>query len=578
MRKIKTILTSALSLVALTSCDGGGDVIGSIDKVDQTKTQLYVYNYDGGFGTKWLNEVKGRFETTYADYQGKDGKVGVQVLVENGKNDGNKLLDDINNNRNEIIFTENVSYYQFIAKRGMYDITDITTSTLSDYNESVSIFDKLTKEQQDYFKTSDGKVYAVPYRSNFEGIIYDIDLFDVNGLYYAKGGCPSEYSTFTQANNANKASGSFQAYLYTNLAGERSAGPDGLYGTKDDGLPATYQEFYNLCDYMKSTFGITPFIWHGKAESRPDYLYKLMEQLLADYEGLEGYNTYFTYNGEAKNLVESIDQNGNVVKKAPTKITMDNGYLVSHSAGRYYASTFMENIIKNSYYSSKSFNGTYTHLLAQEDYLKSKYEGNGAGAAFLVDGIWWENEAEATGIYKDMANIEGAGRLERNFGILSLPKPTENEIGQVATYSDNLYSLGFINGNIKEEKIELAKAFLRLCFTEAENVAFNVNTGCPRPMTYTMSEQDMAKLSPFGKEVYQIVQNNPIVYAFANNDVYKEYGSRRNIRQGGCYKFNIAANLFDAFKYEGNTNNSIDIFKNSMANDWNTFKEGLTNN
>jgi hypothetical protein len=303
-----------------------------------------------------------------------------------------------------------------------------------------------------------------------------------------------------------------------------------------------------------------------------------MEQLIADYEGLDGYNTYFTYNGTAKNLVQSIDANGNVVKKAPVEITKDNGYLMSHSAGRYYATAFMEKIITSKYYSSESFQGNYTHIYAQEDYLKSKYEGNGAGAAFLVDGIWWENEAEATGIYKDMANIEGAGRLERNFGILSLPKPTENEIGQVATYSDNLYSLGFINGNIKEEKIELAKAFLRLCFTEAENVAFNVNTGCPRPMTYTMSEQDMAKLSPFGKEVYQIVQNNPIVYAFANNDVYKEYGSRRNIRQGGCYKFNIAANLFDAFKYEGNTNNSIDIFKNSMANDWNTFKEGLTNN
>lgn len=575
MKKIKLLLAGVLmvfSLAVLAACDDG-NTVGTIEKVDHTKTQLYVYNFDGGFGQKWLNEVKLRFQDTYADYQGKDGKVGVQVLIENGKNDGGKLLEDIRNNRNEIIFTENVSYYQYIAKGGMYDITDITTDILTEYDESVSIFDKLSKEQQDYFKTSNDKIYAIPYRSNFEGIIYDIDLFDDNGLYFEKGGCPSEFSAFTQKNNTDKATGKFEGYFYTNLAGERSAGPDGLYGTKDDGLPATYEEFYQLCGDMKSTYGITPFIWHGKAETRPDYLYKFMEQLIADYEGLEGYTTYFTYDGMANNLVDSIDADGTVVKKAPTKITANNGYLVSHSAGRYYATTFMETIIKNNYYNSKAFNGTYTHLLAQEDYLKSKYEGN--GAAFLLDGIWWENEADATGIFKDMANIEGAGRMERRFGMLSLPKPTENEIGQVATYSDNLYSLGFINGNIKPEKLELAKAFFKLCFTEAENVQFNINTGCPRPMAYTMSDEDMAKLSPFSKEVYQIVQESPIVYAFANNEVYKEYGTRRHLRQGGAYEINISANVFDAFKYEGASNTSESIFNNSKANNWEEFFEGL---
>lgn len=575
MKKFNLLLAAILvvfSLVTLTACDEEGGS-GVTEKVDHTKTQLYVYNFDGGYGKKWINEVKIRFESAYEDYQGKDGKVGVQVIVENRKNDGGKLLDDIQNNRNEIIFTENVAYYQYIARGGMYDITDITTTPLTEYNEFVSIFDKLSKEQQDYLLTDDNKVYAIPYRSNFEGIIYDIDLFDDNALYYAKGGCPSEYSAFTQANNTNKANGSFQAYLYTNLAGQRSAGPDGLYGTKDDGLPATYEEFYNLCEYMKSVYGITPFIWHGDHETKPDYLYKMMEQLIADYEGLEGYTTYFTYDGVAKNLVQSIDENGNVVKQAPTQITEENGYLVSQSAGRYYASSFMENIITRNYYISKAFNGTYTHLLAQEDYLWSKYEGN--GAAFLVDGIWWENEAESTGIYKDMDNIEGAGRMDRNFGVLALPKATENEIGQPATYSDNLYSFAFINGNIKAEKLELAKAFFRLCFSEKENVEFNINTGCPRPMEYTMTTDDMAKLSPFCKDIYEIAQNNPIVYAYADNSIYKEYSTRRYLRQGGYYNIVESANLFDAFKYYPKDNTSKEIFNSSKANSWDEFIEGL---
>jgi hypothetical protein len=303
-----------------------------------------------------------------------------------------------------------------------------------------------------------------------------------------------------------------------------------------------------------------------------------MEQLIADYEGLEGYTTYFSYKGMANNLVQRIDSDGNVVKKAPTEITEENGYLVSHSAGRYYATTFIEKMIKINknnkyYYHSRSFNNAQTHLLAQKDYLKDKYEGN--GIAFLLDGIWWENEADATGIFDSMSNIEGASRKERNFGILPLPKPTENEIGQGTTYSDNLYSLAFINGNIKPEKVELAKAFFQLCFTEAENVAFNINTGCPRPMTYIMSDDDMAQLSPFSKEIYQIVNSKCIVYAFANNDIYKEYCSRRYLRQGGYYNITDAANLFDAFKYYPNNNTSKEIFNSSKANSWDEFVEGL---
>ena len=144
MKKINLLFVAILvvfSLLTLTACDEEG-VVGSIEKVDHTKTQLYVYNYDGGYGQKWLNEVKGRFESAYVDYEGKDGKVGVQVLIENGKNDGGKLLDDINNNRNEIIFTENVSYYLLyvsplpIHNKTLYALSD-TTPTTTIYNFSL---------------------------------------------------------------------------------------------------------------------------------------------------------------------------------------------------------------------------------------------------------------------------------------------------------------------------------------------------------------------------------------------------------------------------------------------------------
>ena len=44
------------------------------EQVDDTKTYLYVEVYNGGFGAEWLDGVKTRFETAYADYEVGDKK------------------------------------------------------------------------------------------------------------------------------------------------------------------------------------------------------------------------------------------------------------------------------------------------------------------------------------------------------------------------------------------------------------------------------------------------------------------------------------------------------------------------
>lgn len=45
---------------------------------------------------------------------------------------------------------------------------------------------------------------------------------------------------------------------------QKSCGPDGAYGTPDDGLPSSLEEFAQLCDYIKSKGG-SPFIIPGGA-------------------------------------------------------------------------------------------------------------------------------------------------------------------------------------------------------------------------------------------------------------------------------------------------------------------------
>lgn len=102
---------------------------------------------------------------------------------------------------------------------------------------------------------SDGKThyYAIPHYSAYTGIIYDIDLFDENLYYFAKTPTGSALEELFVADNTVA----------------RSAGPDGVEGTDDDGLPATYDEFFKLCEYIKQG-AATPLVWTGA--NYKDYL------------------------------------------------------------------------------------------------------------------------------------------------------------------------------------------------------------------------------------------------------------------------------------------------------------------
>ena len=572
MRKIQKITSvlMALSLLTLgfTACGptpNSGEYVP--EAVDKARTQLYVYSFNGGYGNQWLLKIKERFEAEYANYQGVNGKVGVQIMPDiASKKIGTEIIETFSTNTNDVFFTESVFYYDWVkdgsSKSLMKDITSAVTTPLTDLNETQSVYDKMTAEQKDFFNAGteeNKKIFAVPYRTDIEGIIYDVDLFNESSLYYAKGGCPSEYSTFTQNNNADKASGSFTGYEYTNLAGARSAGPDGKYGTDDDGLPATYDEFFNLCDYMAYENSITPFTWGGKPEIRANYLNWLYQQLLADYEGLEGYTSYFTYEGTSNKIVESIDDQGNIVW-APTTDIANDGSVIAKSAGRYYATKFFERLIKNSdYYDGMSFNGTQTHMAAQQDYLESKDARE--RIAFLVDGIWWENEASET--FEEMADIEESdSRLNRKFSLLPLPKATEDQIGEKSTYVDTHASLCFVSANIDADRVDIAEKFVRFCFTNLSNKEFNLMTGCPRAMGgYTIDDTDKKELSYFGQSIYKIVTTAPIVAPYGKNAVYKANVSNRHIQQGGILT-TTEASIFDEFKYGNNT--AEKIFRNSM--------------
>ncbi|MBQ7642342.1 MAG: hypothetical protein IJS67_00420 [Clostridia bacterium] len=517
---MKKFLCGLLSVVislgttfALTACGGDDEDLsggtGVTEKVDATRTQLYVGNYNGGYGDKWLVAAKKRFEEFYKDSSFESGKTGVQVLIDNKKEEFksyDNLANTIEKSKNAIYFTEGIPYRQLLDSKYLLDISEILSTPLTEYGESKSIYDKMQQNQKDYYIRGD-KCYAVPTYSAYFGLIYDVDLFEKKKFYYA-----------AEKDNGN------DGFVYSKND-VKSNGPDGVAGTYDDGLPATYDEFFALCDRMQDA-GVTPFIWSGEYES--SYIRQLAGALWADYEGLEESLKFYSCSGEI-NKVTEITSSG-TVKTQKVSVTPSNGYELFGQAGRYYSVKFIEKMVKGGkttpYYQKDCFNNMQSHTNAQEDYLYSKYEADSQAVAMLADGVWWQGEASLA--FSDVAEAYGedASINKRRLGFMPMPKATEEKVGEGVTLLDTLNAKMFVNANVADNAVQkdLAFKFVRFLNTDISLSEFHGITNVPKALDYEMTAEDKAKLTYFGNTVYEMKQNADIVYEYPIGNVAEEIG------------------------------------------------------
>lgn len=526
-RIIGMVLALVLCL-SLAACDrGSGQGSENANKpIDVAKSQLYIANYYGGLGDQWLSAIIEDFEAAYAETSFEEGKLGVQVHIYNDKTiDGAGLSSVLANDSgdatrqgNAIYFTESVSYYELLNAGLLADITDMVTEKSESYDldgdgaaEMVSIADKMDSTLNEYFQTADGKYYALPFYTGFFGMYYDVELFDEKGYYFADV-------------NSTKVDGSTD---------NKSVGPDGVAGTADDGLPATYEQFDVLMAAMR-TDSVYPFVWTA---SYPDYFQKSMANIWMDYEGYEQAMLNVTMDGVATDLIE-VDEAGNVTELGDTVITPGkngNAYLLQKQAGKYYALKFMDTILSNGLnYDPLSVGSGLSHTGAQERFLKSRKIAGKEGAqviAMLIEGNWWENEASS--VFSSMSNSYGAqwSRSNRKIAVMPIPKVSVDDLGKATIYDMNR-SACFINGNTPESQLAIAKAFMSFAHTNASLSRFNAVVSMPRPYSYTITEEDMETISYYGLSCYDFVKNADIIYSrndedafFLNNENYFSAGN-----------------------------------------------------
>ena len=496
------------ALISAVGCQPNGS---EQKELDTTKTQLTVGNYSGGVSGDWLKSVIANFESKYAEFEFEPGKKGIQVWLDSdkAKYTGGTLKDTISTSK-DVLFAQFAQLHDFVSEESstVLDLTDIVTGDMSEFGETGTIEDKMSNINQKYFSQYDGKYYMLPFFECFAGVIYDVDLFDSKRLYY-------------------KADNTIGAKLSDESLG---TGPDGVSGTYDDGLPRTYDEFFALCAHMKNN-SITPMIWTGQhAQSYTSYI---NASLIADYEGLDRY--LLAYNAgdmsdeekeAGKNVAELVtgfDAEGRP-QTEEVVITRDNYAQLAKQAGRYYALEFMEKIVDNDYYSTKAFDNSESHLMAQADFLESTMQRE--KIAMLIDGSWWQNEADS--VFDDMEGVNDRySRFNRRFGFLPMPKQSLDKLGK-ATLVDNNNSVLMIRGNIDSNLVLAAKTFVKYTCSDEVLKMIIKDTGFTTALHYEFSESEFNELSYYTQYLVNMSECSDLVYQRTETKTSKLFIEEQN--------------------------------------------------
>ena len=505
--KIACAAIAAAMLFTMTACGSmGGEII---DKVDKTKIQLNVFSYNGGVGSEWLDKVIARFEADYKDAKFSNGRTGVEVVPDKTKSD---VFGNMTTNNNHVIFSEVGNYSQLVTQKSILDISDIMDKPLNELtktSDTKTLKSKMYDETIDFYSFNGGKIYALPHYSFFSTLTYNKQLMIDKNLYFAK-----DY-------NVN---GDLDSKFIHAAAEDKSCGPDGKYGTDDDGLPATYTELFELFRMMKNR-NVTPITWAGGEMVSGGYVNYLLNNVYLSLAGKDQARFNYTFDSKDKTItiVEKFEGGKAVTKQE--KITAENYKKLNSELAKYQAIKVVDTILDNALWQSGDCDSTTTTMLStQQNYIESY--NRGAPVAMIVEGSYWYNEADDAEYIEDTRNRYTDFDAKNDYQILPLPRVYEGTYADVvdknvgkAVYADQADSLGVINANIagNNELVELAKTFLAYCYTDESLKEFTETTRVTRSLKYDV---DVNKLDDWGKAVWNYTKNADLLLPYSSNSLY----------------------------------------------------------
>lgn len=509
--------------------------------IEEGKSQLYVFSFAGGYGTEWLSDLARRYEEANADKSFESGKKGIQVIPTNSKSQVSSTV--IKNGKEMVYFAEQVDYYGDLkGNNAVADITKAVTGKNPYDAEGVTLESKLYDDQKSYFNIN-GAYYAYPHYLTSFGFVYDVTLFNERGYFFAQD---------RVADTSNQQIWMTGQFINTTNRTVKSKGPDGQSGTSDDGLPATYEEFFTLCDYIAMK-GDMPMLWTGQYYS--GYMTHIINALASEYEGYQQMRMNFTFNGTATNLGKIV--NGQFVEDTTdTPITSANAYELKRQAGKYYGLSFVDKLFKQNFVTDNHFSSTYSHLDAQEAFLKNVISGdaNNKAVAMLAEGTWWESEAQP--VFNELR--KNANYQEREYAWMPLPKATASKVGEKSVMYDIMYPLCVVKGGVTDWRYDAAIDFVQFANSQESLEAFNNITGVPKAVKYEM--KDTTKMSAFGKSLYTFTKNADIVFPYSNSPLFVSNQTNFSEINGGAWNSKVNPDKTPTVTFHEKKTSAADFF------------------
>lgn len=523
-RSVAILLTVVLvaTTLMMVAC---GTVSGTV--IDPNKTQIYVCVYNGGSGTAWIENLANQWNAQNDKYQ----------IIINGKEKFNaenamaEIQSGISPTSNTVYYTVTPGFSSVIEQGYLEDLSDLIARDVD--GNGVTIDEKIG--YNDYFhdewmrleSKSDGTgCYAVPYCCSYMGFVYDQQMFlDNNWLTYAdvsvKAAAEADGILTNQQGNYLIVTNDTDYY---NIGDKLlRAGKDGKYGTYDDGQPETETEWWDMIEQIVTVAGKKAFLWTGQ---HCEYMEPFFYALLAQIGGLtKDFATMMNRTSAGQSV--QLNDGSSVV------INYENGYLADRLQSITDSLKFLENIIcTEDYVNAKAYSAQIPYSEIQNNFLTGFLNmGTNPETAMLAEGTWWENEARPffTALQNQGYNDRGYGKRDYRYMLLPDFEGQANDKSCFCTVDVGAVIVAKLSDSEADKaKTAATKDFIAFTLTDENLRYFTKLTGVNRPYKYTLTAEDRANMTPFGRVSYDIMRDidniDIVVPVFQSSPFYKACG------------------------------------------------------
>lgn len=549
---LAAVCAAALAVCGLTACKSGGS---------KNITEIEFANYQGCAGDEWLKAAAERFSALKASESYESGKTGVRVNISNVKA---IPYTSLNSEGYDIYIGENkANIYEMASSGYLLDVSDVVSKIES----------RIDTDAVKRLKGADGKYYGLPHYEWYSGVTYDQDFFNDKNLYLA--------APEVRGRTVNSKFGSIK--LVASSTDKKSCGPDGIYGTSDDGLPSSLQEFVMLLSAIKTEGGRSPFIISGASI---DYAFFLVQGLWASLAGKDQIKTIYSLDSHGEEIVEVVTgysnedlfYTGSDIKKPITEkiaINEENGYKIYDMASRYYGLATLQ-LIYNEGWFEESFlkNASKTNVQAQYSFVNDKKAG------ILYDASFWCSESVRNGDFKKYFALNPE-KTERNVSFMPLPVTIDTTVTEGNGTRQALLDVGsaqlFVSKRVENNagKKRAITEFLEFLYSDAELAAFTESTGLKIPVSY---EYDDSKLNDYFKKLTAYVSESDVVYFASDSSIFNKNLEQFTLTWSGAInkpvinKVEIGKGYLEAMKnYDADYKTIFEVTKKTQES-WNSLQ------